>query len=58
MGQGETGVGEAPSFHSIGQSGLPLRKKLAPKQGTKKLKAKKNWHKSFGKFSTKGKNVY
>lgn len=53
MGTGETGIGEAPSFHSIGPGGIPLKKKMFPKSSPKKLSFNKNWAKSFNKFASK-----
>lgn len=58
---GGTGVGESPatagSFHSIGPGGIPMKKKVMPKKSPKKLRFKKGWEKSFGKYSSGGKHV-
>jgi hypothetical protein len=57
MGAGETGVSESPGIRPIGPGGIPMKKKVMPKKSPKKLKLNKNWHESFGKFSTGGKRA-
>ena len=49
-------IGEAPNTSPgrlMGQGGLALKKKLAPKAAPKKLTEKKGWKKSFSVYTTK-----
>lgn len=56
-----SGHGEAPNGNpsggrskSLGKSGIPMKKKVWPKQPAKKLQVNVGWKKSFGVLSTKG----
>jgi hypothetical protein len=55
MGQGETGIGESPAGapRVMGPGGLNLKRKLVPNKSRLKLTVKKNWKKSFSKFTGK-----